>query len=156
MTITDGKPQGYTTMTPFLVCSPAAQAITFYGAVFGAELVSRMDNPNGTVMHAELSLGDGRLQLSDPSAEYELVPPLPAGPDSGSICIYVSDVDVVLAAAVEHGALVREPPSSFVTGDRYASIRDPFGHRWAVMTRVEEVSDEEVERRLAAWAVGQG
>ena len=67
MTITDGKPAGYTSLTPFLVCSPAADAIRFYTDVFGATVVGRMDGPDGTVLHAELDLGDGRLQLSDPN-----------------------------------------------------------------------------------------
>ena len=156
MTIIDGRPEGYTTLTPFLVCSPAADAIAFYEAVFGATVVSRMDGPDGSVMHAELDLGLGRLQLSDPNDEYGLVAPTREGDTvSGSTCIYVADVDAVFAAAVERGATVREKPSTFVTGDRFASIYDPFGHRWAVMTKVEEVSQEESERRLAEWASAQ-
>jgi PhnB protein len=156
MTITDGKPEGYTTLTPFLVCSPAHEAITFYEEVFGASVVGRMDGPDGTVMHAELDLGDGRLQLSDPNEQYGLVPPTWDGDTvSGSTCIYVPDVDAVFEKAVARGATVREKPSTFVTGDRFASIYDPFGHRWAVMTRVEDVSPEEAERRLAEWSSGQ-
>ena len=156
MTIIDGRPEGYTTLTPFLVCSSAADAIAFYEAVFGATVVSRMDGPDGSVMHAELDLGLGRLQLSDPNDEYGLVAPMRDGDTvSGSTCIYVADVDAVFAAAVERGATVREKPTTFVTGDRFASIYDPFGHRWAVMTKVEEVSPEESERRLAEWASAQ-
>ena len=158
MTITNGRPEGYTTLTPFLICSPAAEAIAFYEAVFGATVVSRMDGPDGSVMHAELDLGLGRLQLSDPNDEYGLVAPSGHAEDkvSGSTCIYVADVDAVFDQAVERGATVREKPSTFVTGDRFASIYDPFGHRWAVMTKVEDVSPEETERRLAEWASSQG
>jgi PhnB protein len=158
MTITNGRPDGYTTLTPFLVCSPAAGAITFYEEVFGATVVGRMDGPGGTVLHAELDLGDGRLQLSDPNVQYGLVRPDGQERDqvSGSTCIYVADVDAVFEKAVERGATVREKPSTFVTGDRFASIYDPFGHRWAVMTRVEDVSPTEAERRLAAWGAQQG
>jgi PhnB protein len=158
MTITNGRPDGYTTLTPFLVCSPAADAIAFYEAVFGATVVSRMDGPDGSVMHAELDLGLGRLQLSDPNDEYGLVAPTAAAEDtvSGSTCIYVADVDAVFEKAVERGATVREKPSTFVTGDRFASIYDPFGHRWAVMTRVEDISPEEAQRRLDEWASTQG
>jgi PhnB protein len=153
MTIHDGKPAGYTTLTPFLVCSPAAEAISFYEEVFGATVVSRMDGPDGTVLHAELDLGDGRLQLSDPNEEYGLVVPDRSGDAvSGSTCIYVPDVDAAFERAVARGAVVREKPSTFVTGDRFASVYDPFGHRWAVMTRVEDVSPDEAERRLAEWA----
>jgi PhnB protein len=157
MTITNGKPDGYTTLTPFLVCSPATEAIGFYEEVFGAKQVSRMDGPGGTVLHAELDLGDGRLQLSDPNEQFGLVVPDRTGDSvSGSICIYVPDVDAVFAKAVERGATVREKPDTFVTGDRFASIYDPFGHRWAVMTKVEDVSPEEAERRLAEWGAQQG
>jgi PhnB protein len=154
MTITNGKPDGYTALTPFLVCSPAAEAIRFYEEVFGATVVGRMDGPDGTVLHAELDLGDGRLQLSDPNEQYGLVAPGGAANDqvSGSTCIYVPDVDAVFEKAVDRGATVREKPTPFVTGDRFASIYDPFGHRWAVMTRVEDVSPEEAERRLAEWS----
>jgi PhnB protein len=157
MTIIDGKPEGYTTLTPFLVCSPAAEAIAFYTDVFGAILVSRMDGPGGTVMHAELQFAEGRLQLADPQEQYGLVAPARDGDTvSGSTCIYVPDVDAVFARAVERGATVREKPDTFVTGDRFASIYDPFGHRWAVMTKVEDVSPEEQERRLAEWSETQG
>jgi PhnB protein len=157
MTITAGKPEGYTTLTPFLACSPAAEAIRFYEEVFGATVVARMDGPGGTVMHAELDFGEGRLQLSDPDEQYGLVvPDRSSDTVSGSICIYVADVDAVFARAVERGATVREEPDTFVTGDRFASVYDPFGHRWAVMTKVEEVSPEESERRLAEWAATQG
>jgi PhnB protein len=157
MAITNGRPDGYTTLTPFLVCSPAAEAIRFYEEVFGATLVSRMDAPDGTVPHAELDFGTGRLQLGDPADAHGLVAPTGQSEDkvSGSTCIYVADVDAVFARAVERGAAVREKPATFVTGDRFASIYDPFGHRWAVMTKVEDVSPEETERRLAEWAASQ-
>ncbi|RBY77647.1 VOC family protein [Geodermatophilus sp. TF02-6] len=157
MAITDGRPDGYTTLTPFLVCSPAGEAIRFYADVFGATVVSRMDGPDGTVPHAEFDLGLGRLQLGDPNDAYGLVAPSGRADDrvSSSTCVYVADVDAVVAAAVERGATVREEPATFVTGDRFASIYDPFGHRWAVMTRVEDVSPEEAERRLAEWAAQQ-
>jgi PhnB protein len=154
MAITNGRPDGYTTLTPFLVCSPAAEAIRFYTDVFGATVVSRMDGPGGTVVHAELDVGDGRLQLGDPNDQYGLVAPSGHADDrvSSSTCIYVADVDAVFAVAVERGATVREEPATFVTGDRFASVHDPFGHRWAVMTRVEDVTPEEEQRRLAEWA----
>jgi PhnB protein len=156
MTIRNGKPDGYTTLTPFLVCSPAAAAISFYEEVFGARLVSKMDGPEGLVMHAELDLGEGRLQLSDPMDQFGLVPPdRQSDAVSSSTCIYVADVDGVFAAAVARGAVVREEPATFVTGDRFASVYDPFGHRWAIMTKLEELSPEEEARRLDEWAAQQ-
>lgn len=156
MTTTDGRPAGYTALTPFLVCSPAAAAIDFYCAVFGATVVERMDGPDGTVAHAELDLGAGRLQLGDPGPRYGLVAPARDGDTvSSSTCLYVPDVDAVFAAAVAAGATLREEPATFVTGDRFCSVLDPFGHRWAIMTRVEDVPKEEADRRLAEWAAAQ-
>jgi len=157
-TTRDGRPEGYSSLTPFLVCSPAGQAIDFYREVFGATVVQRMDAPDGTVPHAELAFPVGRLQLGDPSEQYGLLaPPVPApAATTSSTCVYVADVDAVFARAVERGAAAREEPSTFVTGDRFASVVDPFGHRWAIMTRVEDVSEEEQARRLDEWAAAQG
>ena len=111
-----------------------------------------MDGPDGTVAHAELDFGHGRLQLSDPNPAFDLVAAPGGTAVSHSTCLYCPDVDAVVARAKERGAVVREEVSTFVTGDRFGSIVDPFGQRWTVMTRVEDVSPEESERRLAAWA----
>lgn len=145
------RPSGYSTVTPFLCVSDGSAAIDFYCTVFGASLVSRMDLPDGRVAHAELQLEQGRLQLADAMDEYGLVAP-GDGPVTHSYAIYVRDADATTALAAQHGATVREPPSTFVTGDRFASVLDPFGHRWSIMTRVEDVSDAEAERRVAEWA----
>lgn len=150
--MTNYKPEGYTTLTPFMVVTDAVAAIDWYADVFGATTVSRMDLPGGGIAHAELDFGDGRLQLSDATPQFGLVNPSMEDAVSNSTCIYVEDADAVVARAKEKGAIVREEVSTFVTGDRYGAIRDPFGQRWAVMTRVEHVSPEEAERRLADWA----
>lgn len=148
------RPPGYSTLTPFLCVSDGAAAIDFYTGVFGATVVSRMDLPDGRVAHAELQLEQGRLQLADAMDEYGLVAPTD-GPVTHSFAIYVPDCDATTAAAAAQGATVREQPSTFVTGDRFASVLDPYGHRWSIMTRVEDVTDEEAERRVAEWAAGQ-
>ncbi len=149
-------PAGYTTLTPFLVIDGARAAIDFYVSVFFATVVSVMDLPGGGVAHAELDfggeLGAGRLQLSDPNPTYGLVAPATDGDSvTHSMAIYVPDVDAVVARAQAAGATLREPVTTFVTGDRFGSVLDPFGQRWSVMTRVEDVSPEEAERRLAEW-----
>lgn len=148
-------PAGYTSITPFLCVADGSAAIDFYCAAFGATVVSRMDTPSGGVAHAELDFGHGRLQLADAMPDFGLV--APSGEDSvtHSICLYLPDVDAVTARAVELGATLREAPSTFVTGDRFSSVLDPFGHRWAVMTRVEDVPPEEQERRLGEWAASE-
>src|SRR5262245_15585770 len=146
-------PEGYTSLTPFLCIDGASAAIDFYVSVFGAELVDRMDGPGGTVAHAELDFGNGRLQLGDPSEDYKI-----AAPDrrkasvTHSIALYCQDTDDVVVRAGKAGATIREPAQTFVTGDRFASILDPFGQRWTVMTRVEDVTEEERDRRMAEWA----
>ena len=145
-------PQGYTSLTPFLVIDGAAAAIDFYVAVFGARLIEKMDASDGTVAHAELDFGTGRLQLSDPNADYELVAPPRSGPVTHSVVLYCADVDAVVDRAERAGATIREATQTFVTGDRFASIIDPFGQRWAVMTRVEDVDAAERDRRLSEWA----
>ncbi|HEV7849832.1 MAG TPA: VOC family protein [Mycobacterium sp.] len=145
-------PEGYTSLTPFLCVEGASAAIDFYVAVFGAELVDRMDGPNGTVAHAELDFGNGRLQLSDPNEAYQIAAADPAGFATHSVALYCGDTDAVVARAEKAGATIREPAQTFVTGDRFASILDPFGQRWTVMTRVEDVSADERDRRMAEWA----
>lgn len=112
-----------------------------------------MDGPDGTVAHAELDFGTGRLQLGDPADAYGITAPA-TGSDTVtySIALYCPDVDDVVARAQKAGATVREAPQDFATGDRFASLRDPFGVRWTVMTRVEDVSAEERDRRLGEWA----
>lgn len=145
-------PEGYTSLTPFLCVDGASAAIDFYTSVFGATLVDRMDGPNGTVAHAELDFGNGRLQLGDPAEAYQIAAPDAGTPATHSIALYCEDVDAVVSRAERAGAVVREPAQTFVTGDRFASIVDPFGTRWSVMTRVEDISPEERDRRLAEWA----
>lgn len=149
-------PPGYTSLTPFLVVDGAERAIAFYTRVFGATLVSRNDNPDGTVAHAELDFGHGRLQLSDPSPASGLVAPSGGDTRDHSYVLYCADVDAVWQAAVDAGATAFEEPSTFVTGDRFGAVHDPFGHRWAILTRVEDVSPEEAERRVNEWLASQG
>jgi len=147
------QPDDYTTLTPFVVVSPAARAITFYEDVFGGTVTSRMDGPDGSVLHAELQVGDGRLQLMDPNEDYHSVANDPTSDESRfSIAIYVPDVDATVALARDRGARVREEPTDFeVTGDRFASIQDPFGVRWTIMCRTEHRTDEQVQRALDEW-----
>ncbi len=148
---TDGRPHTATSLTPFLAIPRAREAIDFYRDVFGARVVD-VTEFGGVVVHADLDFGVGRLQLGEPNPEYHLVAAPSGEDDCYSMGIYVPDVDGVVERAVSAGATVREAPSAFVSGDRFASIRDPFGVRWSVMTRVEDLSDDESARRVAEWA----
>lgn len=151
----NGIPHGFTSLTPFLSIPRAAEAIEFYKDVFGARTVG-ITEFGGVVVHAELDFGQGRLQLGEPNPEYHLVSAPEGDDDCYSIALYCPDVDAVLERAVASGAKVREAATGFVSGDRFASIRDPFGVRWSIMTRVEDLSEEESTARVAEWAARQG
>jgi PhnB protein len=150
----DGIPHGSTSLTPFLVVERAAEAIGFYRSVFGARVVD-VTELGGIVVHAELDLGNGKLQVGEPNPDYGLVPAPAGDADCYSMGLYCADVDAVVARAEQAGATIREPVATFVSGDRYASIRDPFGVRWSIMTRVEDLSEEESAERVADWAAAQ-
>lgn len=152
----NGRPKGYSSLTPFVALRDPKAALDFYTDVFDARVVN-VTEAGGVIIHAELDLGCGRLQLGAGQEAYRLVALDPTGEDSQfSLGIYVPEVDHVIETAIARGAVLREPIVSFVSGDRYGSIRDPFGIRWTVMTRVEDLSDEESARRIEAWAEGMG
>jgi len=150
---TNYLPEGATSLSPLVVVSPAAEAIEFYRAVLGARPTTRMDGPDGTVWHCELDLGHGRMTVMDPNPQFHAVACDPGSDEACfSLAVYVPDVDAALAAARERGARVREEAQVFdVTGDRFASVQDPFGVRWTIMTRVEPRTDEQVQQGLDAW-----
>ncbi|MEU6248413.1 VOC family protein [Glycomyces sp. NPDC047010] len=148
-------PEGYHSVTPFIVVKDGAKAIEFYERVFGARVLTRNDMPDGTVAHCEIQIGNSIVQLGDVNPAFGMAEPDPEN-ITASLVLYVEDCDAVFAKAVEAGATVREEPSVFLTGDRFASIADPFGRRWSIMTRVEDVSREEGERRVNEWIASMG
>lgn len=151
---TNGIPHGSTSLTPFLAVRNARAAIDFYRTVFGARLVDATEFGD-VVVHADLDFGSGHLQLGEPNPEYGLVAAPAGNEDCYSMGLYCPDADTVVARAEAAGAVIREPLSTFVSGDRFASIRDPFGVRWSIMTRVEDLSEDESARRVAEWAAEQ-
>lgn len=147
----NGIPQGYSSLTPFLALANPEAAIAFYTQVFEAQEIS-VQKVGSTILHAELQFSCGRLQLGAANPDYHLVAPDPA---AESVCMsfgyYCPNVDKVISRAVDAGAVLREPVTSFISGDRYGSIRDPFGIRWTIMTRVEDLSDKESKERVTRW-----
>jgi uncharacterized glyoxalase superfamily protein PhnB len=123
--------------------------------VFGARLIVRNDGPDGKVAHAELELDNGRMQLGEPDPAHNLVAPSGDDAVTRSTVLYCTDTDAVYAAAVAAGAKGYGDPDTFFTGDRYAAFLDPFGHRWAVMTKVEDVDPVEAERKVNEWLAEQ-
>jgi PhnB protein len=144
-------PAGYHTVTPNLVVDGGLAALEFYERAFGAEIVSRLES-GGKLMHGEIRIGDSLISLCDPMPEYGLAAPDRDGPVSSSIGLYVEDADAVHARAVAAGASQINPVADQFHGDRAGSVRDPFGHRWSISTHIEDVSVEEMERRMAQFA----
>ncbi|MCI0570416.1 MAG: VOC family protein [Myxococcaceae bacterium] len=141
-------PEGYHTVTPYLVVRGAAKAIEFYKQAFGAEETVRMPGPDGTVMHAELRIGDSVVMLGDEAPGTGSRSPQTLGGTTGGLMLYVPDVDALCARALKAGATLAEPLKNVFWGDRYGKVTDPFGHTWSIATHVEDVSPEEMEERM--------
>ena len=144
-------PAGYHSVTPSLVVRDAARAIEFYARAFGAEEVERMTGPDGTVMHAEIRIGDSIVMLGEESEQWGSRSPLSTNGNPGSLHIYVDDADAAFARALEAGATVKYPLEDAFWGDRYGKVTDPFGHEWGLATRVKTLSREEMERAASEW-----
>jgi PhnB protein len=147
-------PDGYHSLTPYLVVGDGPKAIDFYQQAFGAEELMRMGEPSGKVGHAELRIGDSVVMLADEHPEVDARSPQSIGGSPVSLMIYVDDVDAVYDRAVKLGATAERPVENQFYGDRAGTVRDPFGHRWHIHTHVEDVSPEEMTRRAEAAAGG--
>jgi PhnB protein len=131
----------YRTITPMLNIAGAEDAIAFFKQAFGATERMRMPGPDGKLMHAEILIGDSVLMVSDVMNQ-------PA--TSSSLHVYVPDCDAVYTQAVAAGANPKMPLQDMFWGDRYGSVTDPFGNTWSIATHKEDVSPEELEKRMAA------
>jgi PhnB protein len=140
-------PEGYRTITPYLAVHDAAEAIEYYKKAFGAKERGRMDAPGGKIGHAELEIGDSLVMLSDPFPQASTRTPSELGGTSASIFMYVEDVDAVVKKAVDEGATITMEVSDQFWGDRFGSVKDPFGHMWSIATHVEDVPPEEMAER---------
>jgi len=143
-------PQGYHTITPYLVIKGAAQAIEYYKKVFGATEVVRMNGPDGKVGHAELQIGTSRLMLADenPKMGQGYTSAATIGSSPVSLYVYLPNVDDVMERAKAEGAKVLRPTETQFYGDRSGFIQDPFGHLWGIATHVEDVSPQELKERM--------
>ena len=142
-------PEGYHAVTPYLICKGAAQAIEFYKKALGAKELFRMDGPGGTIGHAELLIGDSHVMLADESPDGKWRSPQSVGGTPVTMMLYVQDVDATFREALSAGAhVVRDVQDQFY-GDRSGTIADPFGHVWTIGTHVEDVSPDEMARRIA-------
>ena len=153
--VTAKRPEGYHSVTPYIVVAGAAAAIDFYKKAFGAEEVLRMA-AGDKLGHAEIRIGDSMIMLSDEWPEHGMLGPAARGGPTGFLMIYVEDVDAAFARAVAAGAQVLRPVEDQFYGDRSGSVTDPFGHQWTLATHIEDVGEEELQRRMAEWAASQG
>lgn len=145
-------PDGYNSINPYLFVRGAARAIDFYKLAFGATELLRVPGPDGLVAHAELRIGNSVLMLADEPASGEFKSAQTLGGSSVSLMIYIEDVDKVFARAISAGATETRPVKDQFYGDRSGNLVDPFGHIWTVATHLEDVSEEEMNRRLADLA----
>jgi PhnB protein len=147
-------PEGYHSVTPYLIISGAAKALEFYKKALGATEVMRLDH-GGKIGHAEIKLGDSHVMLADEFPEMGVRSPLSIGGTPVGICLYVPNVDAVFKQAVDAGAKVDRPVQDQFYGDRSGTVIDPFGHKWTIATHIEDVSPEEIGKRMATWSHDQ-
>ena len=146
-------PDGYHSVTPYLIIKGASSAIDFYKKAFGATELFRMDH-EGKVGHAEIKIGDSPIMLADESTEMGYKSPTTLGGTPISIMIYVEDVDTIFKRAIAAGGEQQKPVQDQFYGDRSGTLKDPFGHVWHVATHTEDVSPQEMEKRMAAGGHG--
>jgi PhnB protein len=144
--------EGLQTAMPYLSVRDASRAIEWYINAMGATEGYRLTEPNGRIGHAELKIGDSFFYLADEYPEMDIVGPQSRGGCPVIMSLYVEDVDALAERAIAAGAEVIFPLETQFYGDRGCRLRDPFGHMWIIATHVEDVDDEEMERRAAAWS----
>ncbi|MGA8892652.1 MAG: VOC family protein [Anaeromyxobacteraceae bacterium] len=142
-------------LIPGLALRGAAEAIAFYEKAFGAKELSRMTGPDGKIMHAELKLGDRVLFVGDEAPEMGAPSPLALGGSPVSLMHYVKDVDAVFARAVAAGAKSVMPPADMFWGDRFGSLVDPWGHRWALATHKADLTPKQMKKAMDEWLASQ-
>ena len=153
-------PDGYHAVTPYLIVDDAVKAIDFYRRAFGAEELFRLPMKDGEgrdrLGHAEIRIGDSTLMLADEWPDMQALGPRSRGGTTVSFMIYCEDVDGAFQQALDTGAHVDRPVKDEFWGDRMGSVVDPFGHKWTLATRIEDVPPDEMERRMKAWSEQQG
>jgi PhnB protein len=149
-------PEGYHTVTPYLIVKGAAEAIEFYKKAFGAKELFRMEQPGGKIGHAEIKIGDSPVMLADEYPDMGYLGPAARGGSSVGLALYVEDCDALFNQAVKAGAKVMRPLQDQFYGDRSGTVVDPYGHMWTVATHKEDVPPDELEKRAKAHMATQG
>src|SRR5438477_230484 len=143
-------PEGYQSVTPYLIVGGAAKALDYYKRAFGAKERMRLPMPDGKIAHAEIEIGDSVIMLADEFPQMGAKSPQTIGGTPVGICLYVEDVDTRFKQAIAAGGKEERPVKDQFYGDRSGTLIDPFGHKWTIATHIEDVSSEEMKRRMAA------
>lgn len=142
-------PERYGSVTPYLVVRDAASAVDFYKQALGAEILFRLPGPDGKgLLHAELRIGDSIVLLGEESIEANYLSPLSLGGVAITLMIYCADTDAAFARAIAAGCKAEQQPSDMFWGDRFAQIKDPYGHIWSFATHVRDVTETEMREAL--------
>ena len=143
-------PDGCHTVTPHLIVKGAAKAMDFYKKAFGAKELMRCPGPDGTsICHGEMQIGNSHVYVCDEFPDMGAVSPLALNGSPVTIHLYVEDADAAFNQAVKAGAQSTMPLSDMFWGDRYGKVKDPFGHNWSIATHKEDVTPQELEKRMA-------
>ena len=143
------SPDGMHSLTPYLTCDGASDAIEFYKKAFDAAEISRATDKNGKLANAMIRIGNSALMLMDEMPEMKALGPKSLKGSPVTIHLQVEDVDDVVKQAVAAGATLIMPPADMFWGDRWATLEDPFGHHWSVATHTRDVSPEEIQQAMA-------
>ena len=144
-------PEGYNAVIPALAFQGTAAAIKWYANIFGAKEKMRFDSPDGTVAHAEITIGDNVIMLAEENPQYNSSPKTLKG-NSVNLCVYVPDVDAVIKKATSNGAKLIIAAEDQFYGDRSGRIEDPFGYRWIISTHIKDVSEQEMKKAMDEMA----
>jgi len=151
---TKSIPDGYHSVTPYLIINGAADAIDFYKRAFGATELMRMPRPDGKIGHAEIRIGDSAIMLADEYPEMGYRSPQSLGGAGVSLMVYVERVDEVFKRAIASGAKEQQAVKDQFYGDRLGTLQDPFGHTWMLATHIEDVPPDEMRRRAEKFMQG--
>lgn len=143
-------PAGHHSVTPYMTLRDAKGALDFYRRAFGAEIVFKLDMPDGKIAHAEIRIGDSVVMMAEENEEWGNKSPQALGGSPMSLMIYVPDVDAAFAKAIDAGATQVRPVENQFYGDRTGTLKDPYGYQWTIGTHIEDLSLEEVKRRMEA------
>ncbi len=150
MAKSEAVPAGYHSVTPYMALRDAAGALDFYRRAFDAELGMKLEMPDGKIAHAEMRIGDSIVMMSEENEEWGNKSPQSLGGSPMFLMIYLPDVDAAFAKALAAGATQVRPVEDQFYGDRTGTLKDPYGYQWTLGTHVEDLSQEEIQRRMEA------